>query len=404
MNYILKNGYLPFINEIQDVYIKDGLVEKIGRDIKHIDLDTKIIDLENRLVINGFVDGHMHLDKALIGEKVINKSGTLYEAIEIMSKYKHSMTKEDVKERSKKILDLSFRNGTRFLRTHIDVDDKIQLKSIEALLELKEEYKESMDIQIVAFPQDGIIKNSRSYFYLGEALKMGADIVGGIPGIEEDPIKHMNMIFDLAMKYDVDIDMHIDETDDADSLIINDLARLTIANGYIGRVTAGHCCSLSANEKEIILPIVELVKKAKINIISLPSTNLYLQGRADKINIRRGIAPVKYLLDHDIPVAIGSDNIRDPFNPFGNGNLLEEILIAAHGCHMGGEKDLNKLFDMVSIIPGEALKFDYNIKEGNKANFIVIDAGTKVDSIIRQANIYGYFKNDIFGTNVINNQ
>ncbi|OZV11452.1 hypothetical protein CIW83_14300 [Tissierella sp. P1] len=404
MDYILKNGYFPFVNEIQDVYIKDGLVEKVEKDIEPIDLDTQIIDLENRIVISGFVDGHMHLDKALIGEKVINKSGTLYEAIEIMSKYKHSMTKEDVKERSKKILDLSFRNGTRFLRTHIDVDDKIQLKSIEALLELKEEYKESMDIQIVAFPQDGIIKNSRSYFYLEEALKMGADIVGGIPAIEEDPIKHMNMIFDLAMKYDVDIDMHIDETDDADSLIINDLARLTIANGYIGRVTAGHCCSLSANEKEIILPIIELVKKAKINIISLPSTNLYLQGRGDKINIRRGIAPVKYLLDHDIPVAIGSDNIRDPFNPFGNGNLLEEILIAAHGCHMGGEKDLNKLFDMVSIIPGEALKFDYNIKEGNKANFIVIDAGTKVDSIIRQANIYGYFKNDIFGTNVINNQ
>lgn len=404
MDYILKNGYFPFVNEIQDVYIKDGLVEKVEKDIESIDLDTQIIDLENKIVINGFVDGHMHLDKALIGEKVINKSGTLYEAIEIMSKYKHSMTKEDVKERSRKILDLSFRNGTRFLRTHIDVDDKIQLKSVEALLELKEEYKELMDIQIVAFPQDGIIKNSRSYFYLEEALKMGADIVGGIPAIEEDPIKHMNMIFDLAMKYDVDIDMHIDETDDADSLIINDLASLTIANRYIGRVTAGHCCSLSANEEEIILPIVELVKKAKINIISLPSTNLYLQGRGDKINIRRGIAPVKYLLDYDIPVAIGSDNIRDPFNPFGNGNLLEEILIAAHGCHMGGEKDLNKLFDMVSIIPGEALKFDYNIKEGNKANFIVIDARTKVDSIIRQANIYGYFKNDIFETNVINNQ
>ena len=403
MDYILKNGYFPFVNEIQDVYIKDGLVEKVEKDIEPIDLDTQIIDLENRIVISGFVDGHMHLDKALIGEKVINKSGTLYEAIEIMSKYKHSMTKEDVKERSKKILDLSFRNGTRFLRTHIDVDDKIQLKSIEALLELKEEYKESMDIQIVAFPQDGIIKNSRSYFYLEEALKMGTDVVGGIPAIEEDPIKHMNMIFDLAMKYDVDIDMHIDETDDASSLIINDLAKLTIAHGYIGRVTAGHCCSLAANEEEIILPIVELIKKAKINIISLPSTNLYLQGRGDKINIRRGIAPVKYLLDHDIPVAIGSDNIRDPFNPFGNGNLLEEILIAAHGCHMGGEKDLNKLFDMVSIIPGEALKFDYDIKEGNKANFIVIDAKTKVDSIIRQANIYGYFKNNIFETNVINN-
>lgn len=403
MNYVLKNAYFPFTNELKDIYIKEGIIEKIEKDIKPEDLNIKVINLGNRMVINGFVDGHMHLDKALIGEKVINKSGTLYEAIEIMSQYKHNMTKEDVKERAKKVIELSFKNGTRFLRTHVDVDDKIQLKSVEAILELKNEYREFVDIQIAAFPQDGIVKNSRSYFYLEEALKIGADVVGGIPAIEEDPIKHMNMIFDLGIRYDVDIDMHIDETDDPNSLIINDLAKLTIANGYSGRVTAGHCCSLSANEEEVILPIIELIKKAKINIISLPSTNLYLQGRGDKINIRRGIAPVKYLLDHDIPVAIGSDNIRDPFNPFGNGNLLEEALIAAHGCHMGGEKDLNRLFDMVSIIPGEALKFDYEIKKGNKANFIVIDSKTRVDSIIKQSNIYGYFKNNIFETDVINN-
>lgn len=403
MNYVLKNAYFPFTNELKDIYIKEGIIEKIEKDIKPEDLNIRVINLENRMVINGFVDGHMHLDKALIGEKVINKSGTLYEAIEIMSQYKHNMTKEDVKERAKKVIELSFKNGTRFLRTHVDVDDKIQLKSVEAILELKDEYREFVDIQIAAFPQDGIVKNSKSYFYLEEALKIGADVVGGIPAIEEDPIKHMNMIFDLGIRYDVDIDMHIDETDDPNSLIINDLAKLTMANGYAGRVTAGHCCSLSANEEEVILPIIELIKKAKINIISLPSTNLYLQGRGDKINIRRGIAPVKYLLDHDIPVSIGSDNIRDPFNPFGNGNLLEEALIAAHGCHMGGEKDLNRLFDMVSIIPGEALKFDYEIKKGNKANFIVIDSKTRVDSIIKQSNIYGYFKNNTFETDVINN-
>lgn len=375
------------------------MVEKIDDDLESTTLDIKVVDLENRIIINGFVDGHMHLDKALIGEKVMNKSGTLFEAIEIMSRYKSNMTKEDVKARSRKILDLAYKNGTRFLRTHIDVDHKIQLKSIEALLELREEYKEVLDIQIVAFPQDGINQNSKSQFYLEEALKMGVDLVGGIPAIEEDPIKHMNIIFDLAMKYDVDIDMHIDETDDPKSLIIKDLGEMTIANGYIGRVTAGHCCSLAANEREDILPIINLIKRAKINIISLPSTNLYLQGRGDKKNIRRGITPVKYLIEEGIPVIIASDNIRDPFNPFGNANLLEEVLIAAHGCHMGGEEDLNKLFDMVSIISGESLGFGYEIKEGKKANFIVLDAVTKVDSIIRQANIFGYFAENIFRTN-----
>ncbi len=400
MNYVLKNGYLPFGNESQDIYIKDGIIEKIEKNIDLINSDYEVIDLENRIVINGFVDSHMHLDKALIGEKVINKSGTLYEAIEIMSKYKQSMTKEDVKERARKVIDLSFNNGTRFLRTHIDVDDKIQLKSIEAVSELKEEYKGLMDIQIVAFPQDGIVKNNKSFYYLEEALKTGSDLVGGIPATEENPIKHMEMIFDLAMKYNVDIDMHVDETDDPNSLIIRDLAKLTIANGYVGRVTAGHCCSLSANEKSTILPILDLIKEAGISIISLPSTNLYLQGRGDKFNIRRGITPVKYLLENDIPVLIGSDNIRDPFNPFGNGNLLEELLIAAHGCHMGGENDLNKLFDTVTVSPGEALKFDYAMKEGSKANFIVVDAKTKADSIIRQADIYGYLKDNVFKINI----
>lgn len=271
------------------------------------------------------------------------------------------------------------------------MDENIGLKSLEALIELREEYKDRLLIQIVAFPQDGIVKSQENYEYLEEALKLGADLVGGIPATEDDPIKHMEMIFDLAIKYDVDVDMHIDETDDPTSLTLKDLAEMTIANGYKGRVTAGHCCSLSANTREAIAPVIELVKKAGISIITLPSTNLYLQGRGDSYNVRRGIAPVKFLLENNIPVLIGSDNIRDPFNPFGNGDLLEELLVSAHGVHMGGEEDLNKLFDMVSIIPAQALGLDYEIGENDEASFVVIDAKTKASAIIGQANVFGSF-------------
>ncbi|WP_440896373.1 amidohydrolase family protein [Amphibacillus sp. Q70] len=399
MNYLLKNGYFPFSNQIKDIHIKEGLIENISKDIQVEKSVTNIIDLKGKLVISGFVDGHMHLDKAMISENKVNQSGTLSEAIEIMSKYKPNMTKEDIKQRARQTLEQSFENGSRFLRTHIDVDDRIKLRSIEALMELKEEYKEILELQIIAFPQDGINNDAASYAYLEKALQAGADLIGGIPATEDDPVKHMEMIFKLAVKYDVDIDMHIDETDDPSSLTIKDLARLTLANGYTGRVTAGHLCSLAANDREVISPIVDLIKEAKINVISLPSTNLYLQGRRDKKNIRRGITPVKYLIDKDIPVAIGSDNIRDPFNPFGNGNMLEEALIAAHGCQMGGEEDLDHLFDMISIIPGKSLGFNYELEQGNQANFIILDACSKAEAIIKQANLFGYFAKGIFNKN-----
>jgi cytosine deaminase len=355
-----------------------------------------IIDLNQRLVIPGFVDSHMHLDKALINETVINKSGTLTEAIQIMQSYKKEMTKEEVKERAEKVIQLSLENGTRFIRTHIDVDNDIKLSSIDALLELKEKYKNSLEIQIVAFPQEGINENPENLLFMDNALKRGADLVGGIPAIEKDPIKHIKDLTALALKYDVDIDMHIDETDDPNSLTILDLAETTIANKYEGRVTACHLCSLAAQKVGKLEKIANRIVKAKINVISLPSTNLYLQGRGSETNAPRGVTPVRYLHSRNIPVMIGSDNIQDPFNPFGNGNMLEEALIAAHACHMGGEKELATLFDMTTVIPGENLKFDYAIKIGEKAKFIVLDSYTKASAIVKQVSIYGDFLNENF--------
>lgn len=397
MKYIFKNAYFPFKDKLQEVYVEDGKIKEIASEIKN--QDGEEVDLEGRILIKGFVDGHMHLDKALIADKVANKSGTLEEAIRVMSKYKPEMSKEDIEERARKVIEMSLENGTRFMRSHVDVDEAAGLKSMEVLLQLREEYKDRVEIQLVAFPQDGIVESEKSYAYLEEALKLGADVVGGIPATEKDPIKHLEMIFDLALKYDVDIDMHVDETDDPDVLTLKDLAEMTIENGYEGRVTAGHCCSLAANPKEDILPIIDLVKKAKINIISLPSTNLYLQGRDDSYDVRRGITPVKFLVENGIPVLMGSDNIRDLFNPFGNSNLLEELLVAAHGVHMGGEEDLNHLFNMVSSVPGRVLGFDYELKEGTPANFVVVDAKDRSSAIIDQASIYGYFAEGKFKIN-----
>ncbi|NBI07736.1 amidohydrolase family protein [Senegalia massiliensis] len=398
MKFLFKNCYMPFKNEIQDIYIKDGYIEKIYSNIENITVD-KIINVDKRIVINGFVDSHMHLDKALIGEKASNQSGTLNEAIEIMTNYKENMSEADIKNRAIKTLELSYKNGTRYLRTHVDVDEIIELKGIRAILELKEEFKEKIDIQVVAFPQEGFIENINNYKYLEDALKLGADIVGGIPAVEKQPKEHIDMIFELAKKYNKDIDMHIDETDDPDKLTVKYLAEKTIYENYQGRVVAGHCCSLSANKLKDIKNILSLIKKAKIGIVTLPSTNLYLQGRNDDKNYRRGITRVKDLLEKGIDVSIGSDNIRDPFNPFGNGNLLEEALIAAHGSHMGGIDDLSNIFDMISVIPSSLFNNNYEFKEKQRARFIVIDTNKKHKAIIERSNIWGHFKKEEFKWN-----
>ncbi|HHV39335.1 MAG TPA: amidohydrolase family protein [Tepidimicrobium sp.] len=392
MDYILKNGRIASLDEIKDIYIKGGKIERIGENIKANGLDVEIIDLENRLVLDGFVDAHMHLDKALINERIANRSGTLDEAIRIMGEYKPKMSMEDIKDRANRVLEKAYGNGTRYIRTHVDVDHIIKLNSLQALMEIREEWKDKVEMQIVAFPQEGVVDKEEAFHYLREAVEMGADIVGGIPAREENPVEHISMIFDLALKHDLDIDMHIDETDDPKSLTLRDLANMAVKNGYIGRVSAGHCCSLAANEKEDILPILELVKEASLNIISLPSTNLYLQGRGDTRNIRRGITPIKYMIEQDVDVFIASDNVRDAFNPFGNANLLEIALITAHGAHMGGEENLKNLFDMVSHLPMEAFGFNKNLKVGNRANFIMLDAVSKPGAIISQSGLYGYFE------------
>lgn len=391
MNYVLKNAYLPAQEKTCDIAVRDGKFHYLQ---SADDCDGyKTIDLAGRMVIRGYCDLHVHLDKALVNARVKNRSGTLEEAIRLMASYKGSMTDRDILERAETVLGMCFRNGTRYLRTHVDVDERIGIRSILGLKELQQKYRDQIRLQIVAFPQEGIVESPGNYAALDRAMAAGADLVGGIPAAERDPQAHIDMIFDLAEKYDADIDMHIDETDDPESHTLLQLAQTTIRRGWQGRVTAGHLCSLAANPPEKQRPVLEQVKAAGIRVISLPSTNLYLQGRHDAWNVRRGIASIKRIAEEfRIPTALASDNIRDPFNPFGNGNPLQTALIAAHGCHMGGTDDLRALFDMISRTPLEMLGIDPAFQEGEPADFVVIDAGSPEEAIVSQSPVYGYFQ------------
>lgn len=394
MKYLFKNAYIVSDNRKCDILIDNGTIVDINDEIiidKSRSDDLELINLEGRIIIRGFADAHLHLDKALLNETYSNESGTLKEAIQLGKKLKRSFSKKDVKERALKTINMCRKHGTFAIRTNVDIDEIVGLNSLDALLELKDELKDEFYMQIVAFPQEGIQNSNKNLLYLEEALKRGADIIGGIPATEENPIGHIKKVFELAIKYDVDIDMHIDETDDPKSLTTRDLAEITILEGYKGRVTAGHCCSLSANNFEDIKETLNLIKEAEIHIIALPSTNLYLQGRNDVKDFRRGITRVKDLIKLDIPVMIASDNIRDPFNPFGNGNLLEAALITAHGCQMGGTNDLNSIFRMVTDIPMKLLNQDTGFKIGEKARFIVLNSYEPWRAIISQSRIFGKY-------------
>ncbi|MFA6800561.1 MAG: amidohydrolase family protein [Acholeplasmataceae bacterium] len=393
---ILKNAYLVHEGKTVNLLLDQHKVRILNEDLDAFK-QTDIIDLEGKMVLKGFADTHMHLDKALIGDKVINQSGTLEEAINIMSTYKPSMSDADIYNRMKKVIDMAYENGTRFLRTNIDIDDGIKLRSLKMIHKLRDEYKNKMIIESIAFPQDGFLDNEENFRYLEQALKEGANVLGAIPAFDSDPRLHLKRLMELAKKYDVDLDAHIDETDDPDTLTIKDLIDLTKIYGYQGRVTAAHCCSLASNDKEVVDEILKDAKSVELNIVPLPSTNLHLQGKGDKKNVRRGIAPIKNIVyGHGINMAIGSDNVRDPFNCFGNAKPLQSALIAAHGAQMDSAQDFNVLFDAISKNGMKLMHYDYHIE--NSKFLIVIDAKTPRDAIISVSPIYGYFENNKFIT------
>ncbi len=386
MNVLFRNAYLYAGRTSGDLAVVDGRIHypQDGESVRY----DRVIEADGRILFKGFADIHTHLDKAMVTDRVKNQSGTLQEAIRIMGTYKASMTDEDIRERAEKVLSMCLQNGTRFIRTHVDVDKNIGIRSVEVLKKLKDEWADRIRLEIVAFPQEGITEDRENYLALEEALKAGADLVGGIPANESDPAEHIRMIFRLALKYDVDVDMHIDENDNPESLTVLELAEQTIRNNYQGRVFAGHLCSLGSCGEETVSRVMHAVREARIHIISLPSTNLYLEGRGDASCVRRGIAPIRTMMDtYGIPAAVASDNIRDPFNPFGNGNPLQTALIAAHGCHMGGMHDLENLFDSISVTPLRMMGISPVFIEGEVCPVVMLDAVSAEEAIISQSRI-----------------
>ncbi|TGD18281.1 amidohydrolase family protein [Levilactobacillus suantsaiihabitans] len=381
MDILFKQVRLNDNESLKDVAIDNGKIVKIAPEIN--EPADKVIAGDGHVLIPGLVESHIHLDKALISNRVHNQSGTLKEAIAVTAKAKPTFTREDIYARAKKALEMEIEHGVTSMRTHAEFSPEAGFDGFKTILQLKEEYKDMLDMQVVAFPQDGIFKLPGMTKMMDEAMQMGADVVGGIPYVDPDPKQHIDYIFELAKKYNKDVDFHQDFFDDADKLTVQYIAEKTIQEHWEGRVTVGHETALAAVPPEKLKPIIELLHKAQVNVISLPETDLHLGGRTDTYNVRRCVTPIRKLRDGGVNVALSTNNIRNPFTPFGNGDIMQVGFLAVPVAHLGGLDDLPTVLDMLTNNPAKILHLPaYGVQEGDDADLVLLDTKVKNDAVI----------------------
>jgi len=365
---------------LQDARLPDGRLADVvvdGQQIAEVGEGAgaripEPIDCAGRLLLPGFVDGHVHLDKVLIREELREHDGTLAGAIGAIHERKRRYTVEDVRARATAIIEESVRLGTTRLRSHVDVDTIGGLVPLEGVMAAASDCADIAEVRTIAFPQEGLLRDPGAYALMEAALEAGADVVGGMPHWELDQAsqrEHVRLCFDLAERFDRDLDMHVDETDDGDIRTLEMIADEALARGFTGRVCAGHVCSLSAADNAYADRVIEKCRRAEISIAANPVTNLVLQGRGDRGLIRRGTTRIGEFRAAGVNVLFGQDCVKDGFYPFGRGSMLEVALISAHAAHLTTREDIAYALRAITDAPAQAMRLaDYGLRKGARAD------------------------------------
>lgn len=383
-----------------EMIVEHGKITQIGTNLPKCEEE---IDLGGKLVLPPYVDPHLHLDYVYtlseLGQAGAG-SGTLFEAIELWPKFKETLTVESVKRLAMKGIKDEVSQGVQHIRTHIDVTDP-NFTALKAMLEMKEELKDIVDIQIVSFPQQGMYMYKGGLELVEEALKMGADVVGGIPHYEparEFGEKSVHDIVRLALKYDKMIDVHCDETDDTHSRFVELLNALVLMEDYGTRTTASHTCSFGSADNSYAFRMMDLFQKSKMNFISCPTENTYLQGRQDTYPKRRGLTRVKEFIESGINVAFAQDSINDPWYPMGNGNMMNILDNGIHLAQTMSPKEIETVFDLITYNGARCLNIhdSYGLEVGKAANFIVLNESTVYEAIRKRVDVLASVRNGDF--------
>jgi len=381
MDLILKN--VAVLNEgdgsLTDIGVAEGRVVAIQTGLTN---DAETLDMGGRLAVPGFVESHIHLDKACILDRCKSEEGTLDEAIREVSAAKKAFSVEDIRARAVKVLEKSILQGTTRMRAHLEVDPVIGIKSIEAVLPLIDDYAWAIDLEICVFPQEGLLNNPGTDELMVEALRRGARVVGGCPYTDSDPKGQIERVFEIAREFDVDIDFHLDFDTNPEGMTVGDVCELTKTYDYGGRVAIGHVSKLSALPPDQLAVTAARLSDAGVAVTVLPSTDLYLMGADRDHDVVRGVAPVHRLVDDGVNCALSTNNVLNPFTPFGDCSMIRMANLYANIGQIGTPAGLERCLEMVTHRPATLMRLDdYGIEVGNPADIIVLDCASGVAAV-----------------------
>jgi cytosine deaminase len=381
IDLILRNAKLAGQDTPTDLGVTDGVIVAIGDDTTA----AETIDLGGRLVTAPLVEPHIHLDAVLtVGQPRPNVSGSLFEGIAIWADRVADLSYQDVQSRVSEILRWQLACGVQHVRSHVDVCDP-ELRALRALVDLREQVRGLIDLQLVAFPQQGILGFDGGRELMRKAVEIGADVVGGIPHYEltrEDGVESVRFAMALADEHGLRVDIHCDETDDDHSRFVEVMAAETIRRGMSGRVTASHTTAMHSYNNAYAHRLITNIARARLHMVTNPLDNSVLQGRFDTGPIRRGHTRVKQLLEAGVNVCIGHDSVMDPWYPLGYGDPLQAAFVLVHLGQMSGDDELRQLIEMITANPAAALGVPgYGLRPGGPADLVVFDAPSEADAL-----------------------
>ncbi len=364
-----------------DIAIESGRIAAI-RPHEPLSLDGRAIDLTGCIALPGLVETHIHLDKSCIIDRCTLSEGTLAEAIQQTSAAKKAFTEEDILVRARNTLEKAIAAGTQYMRTHVEIDPVIGLKGFSAVMSLKAEYGWALDMQVCVFPQEGLTNLPGTEELLIKACEQGADLIGGCPYTDTDPSEHIRRIFAIARRFDLDVDFHLDFDLDPSWSHLDEVLRQTEACGYGGRVAVGHVTKLSALHRERFADRARALAEAGIAVTVLPATDLFLMGRDHDHNVPRGVTRADTLSAHGVTCSIATNNVLNPFTPFGDCSLIRMANLFANIAQLGRPNDLDRCLDMVTTSAARLMRLpEYGIHVGGKADIIAVAAPSPWQSI-----------------------